>query len=78
MLRPGPPLQRVVGAAEENDRYASGRRRQVRRARIGTYEQVGAFEQGRGLGDAEPARPVDELFVRSACGRAEGLQARRR
>ena len=62
---PGPPLLWLVGSAEENHRQRAGRRRQVGRPGIGADEQVGPFQQGRGLSDREPAGPVAQPLVTS-------------
>ena len=62
--RPGPPLPRLVRAAEEDDRERPGRGRQVRRAGVGADEQVGPLQQGGRLGDRQAARPVAEAVVR--------------
>ena len=62
---PGPPLLRLVGSAEENHRQRAGRRGQVGRPGIGADEQVGPFQQGRGLSDREPAGPVAQPLVTS-------------
>ena len=62
---PGPPLFWLVGSAEENHRQRAGRRGQVGRPGIGADEQVGPFQQGRGLSDREPAGPVAQPLVTS-------------
>ena len=62
---PGSPLLWLVGSAEENHRQCAGRRGQVGRPGIGADEQVGPFQQGRGLSDRQPAGPVAQPLVTS-------------
>ena len=68
--RPGPPLPRAVGAAEEDHRRGRGRRRKVGRAGVGAEEQVGPLQ--------EPRRSRSRRGVPSSRGAGRGPRSPRR
>ena len=67
---PGPPLMGLIGSTEENDRQRASRCGKVCRSRIGADEEVGTLQQGRRLGDREPAGQIAEpVMMRQYLGR---------
>ena len=53
----------LIGSTEENDRQRAGRRGKVCRSRIGADEKVGTLQQGRRLGNREPAGQIAEPIM---------------